>query len=163
MNMKEKRGLQMAITTIIMIILSIAILTILIVFLNSQTGFLSKWFKTQTTQSNVDAVISACDGLVISGSVYAYCCEKKEIVFGTNEAGKPANVDDIVRGCEVACVGQSQDAFCRQVRTVKFGQETLSWNGTAVSKVTSSQGTCENMTSAVNYPNVKVKACPNLC
>ncbi len=47
----------MAMTTVIMIVLSIAVLTILVIFLNSQTGFLSKWFKTQSTQSNVDIVV----------------------------------------------------------------------------------------------------------
>jgi len=96
--MRNKRGLEMVVTTVIMIILSIAILTILIVFLNSQTGFLAKWFKTQSTQSNVDAVISACDGLVTSQSVYAYCCEKKEVSFGEGGA-KPVKLtcDNISR------------------------------------------------------------------
>ena len=77
-----KRGMEMAVTTVIMIILSIAVLTILVVFFNTQTGFLDKWFKTQTTASNVDAVVSACDNLVTSNSVYAYCCEDKEVRFG---------------------------------------------------------------------------------
>ena len=81
-NMEDKRGMEMAVTTVIMIVLSIAVLTILIVFLNSQTGFLSKWFKTQQTASNVDIVVSVCDGLVTSESVYAYCCEDKEVSFG---------------------------------------------------------------------------------
>lgn len=82
--MRNKKGLEMAVTTVIMIILSIAVLTILVIFLNSQTGFLSRWFKTQTTASNVDAVVSACDGLVTSQSSYAYCCEKKQVIFGGN-------------------------------------------------------------------------------
>ena len=78
----DKKGLEMAVTTVIMIVLSIAVLTILIVFLNSQTGFLSKWFRTQTTQSNVDAVVGVCDNLVTTEAVYAYCCETKDVVFG---------------------------------------------------------------------------------
>ena len=96
MNMK-KRGLEMAVTTVIMIILSIAVLTILVVFLNSQTGFLSKWFKTQTTASNVDAVVSACDNLVTTQSVYAYCCEEKEVVFGEGEQNVKMTCDNISR------------------------------------------------------------------
>jgi len=80
-NMK-KRGMEMAITTVIMIVLSISVLTILVIFFNAQTGFLSKWFKTQQTESNVDSIISVCDNLVTSGSVYAYCCEEKEVRFG---------------------------------------------------------------------------------
>ena len=80
--MRGKNGLEMAVTTVIMIVLSIAVLTILVVFFNSQTGFLSKWFKTQQSESNVDSVVSVCDNLVTSESVYAYCCEKKEVSFG---------------------------------------------------------------------------------
>ena len=80
--MGNRRGLEMVVTTVIMIVLSIAVLTVLVVFLNSQTGFLSKWFRTQTTESNVDVVVSACDNLVTTEAVYAYCCEKKEVRFG---------------------------------------------------------------------------------
>jgi hypothetical protein len=79
-----KKGLEMAVTTVILIILSISVLTLLVIFLNSQTGFLARWFKTQTTESNVDAVVSSCNNLVMIESVYAYCCEKKEVRF---EAG----------------------------------------------------------------------------
>jgi len=86
MVMRNKKGMEMAVTTVIMIILSITVLTILVIFFNSQTGFLDKWFKTQSTASNIDAVVSACDGLVTSQSIYAYCCEEKEIRFG--EKGK---------------------------------------------------------------------------
>ena len=91
----RKKGLEMAVTTVIMIILSITVLTILVVFFNSQTGFLSKWFKTQNTASNVDAVVSACDGLVTSESVYAYCCGEKEVVFGGNKTGVKLSCDNI--------------------------------------------------------------------
>jgi hypothetical protein len=83
----KKSGIQMAVTTVIMIILSITILTILIIFVNSQTGFLSKYFRTQTTESNVDVVVSACDNLVTTESVYAYCCEEKEVSFGEDKGG----------------------------------------------------------------------------
>ncbi len=93
----EKRGLEMVVTTMIMIVLSIAVLTILVVFLNSQTGFLSKWFKTQSTESNVDVVISACDGLVTSESVYAYCCERKEVAFGEGNSNIKISCDNISR------------------------------------------------------------------
>ena len=102
MNMKKKKGMQMAITTVIMIILSIAVLTILIVFLNSQTGFLSKWFRAQTTQSNVAAVISACDGLVTTQSVYAYCCEEKEVIFG--EKGEVIDGEVVNKNRKFKCV-----------------------------------------------------------
>ena len=83
----RKDGVQMAVTTVIMIILSITILTILIIFVNSQTGFLSKYFRTQTTESNVDIVVSSCEGLVTSESLYSYCCNDKEVSFGEGVSG----------------------------------------------------------------------------
>ena len=85
MMVMKKKGLEMAITTVIMIILSIAVLTVLVVFFNSQTGFLSRWFGTQTSESNVDAVVSGCESLVTSESLYSYCCEKKEVIFGNKD------------------------------------------------------------------------------
>ena len=94
MNMK-KRGLEMAVTTVIMIILSIAVLTILVVFVNSQTGFLSRWFGTYESESNVDLVVSACNSLVAVDSVYSYCCEEKEIVL--------ADGDVLRQTCNVSC------------------------------------------------------------
>ncbi len=83
-NMKE-RGMEMAVTTVIMIILSIAVLTILVIFVNSQTGFLSRWFKGYEGGSNVDVVVSSCNNLVATESVYSYCCEVKEVVLGDGE------------------------------------------------------------------------------
>jgi len=77
----NKRGLEMAVTTVIMIILSIAVLTILIVFVNSQTGFLSRWFGEQQSESNVDYVVSNCNALVATEAVYSYCCEMREIIL----------------------------------------------------------------------------------
>jgi len=79
---RDKSGLEMAITTVIMIILSISVLTVLIVFFNSQTHFLSRWFGAQSSQGNVDAFISSCNSLVVSESFYAYCCEEKLVEFG---------------------------------------------------------------------------------
>ena len=95
--MRDKRAMEMAVTTVIMIVLSIAVLTILVIFLNVQTGFLSKWFKVQTTESNVDSVVGVCDNLVTSESVYAYCCEKKEVVFGEGKKNVKLSCDDISR------------------------------------------------------------------
>jgi hypothetical protein len=124
MNMKKK-GMQMAITTVMMIILSITVLTILIIFFNSQTGFLSKWFKTQTTQSNVDAVIGACDGLVMSDSIYAYCCEDKRVVFG--ERGKLDDEGKVIR--------KSVDLTCAEIAKAD-------WAGGRVGKMECAANIC---------------------
>jgi len=104
-GMRNDRGLQMAVTTVIMIILSIAVLTILIVFVNSQTGFLYKWFGTYESESNVDTVVSACNSLVAVDAAYSYCCEEKEIILADSEAvDDEGNVVDtsFKRTCDAA-------------------------------------------------------------
>ena len=102
----EKRGLEMAVTTVIMIILSIAVLTILVIFVNSQTGFLSRWLGTQGSESNVDSVISTCNAFVATDSVYSYCCEEKLIVFGgdgdVDEDGNVVEKKDLRQTCNIA-------------------------------------------------------------
>lgn len=81
----------------------------------------------------------------------------------TELGGGSANVDDVVRGCEVACAQQGKNSFCDRERTVNYGIKKKAWNGTGLSNVTSSVGTCRNMTSSTNYPSVGVKPCPGLC
>jgi len=88
--------LEMAVTTVIMIILSIAVLTILIVFVNSQTGFLSRWFKAQESESNVDLIVSTCNNLVSTELVYSYCCEEKDIVLADGSVLRQSC--DVARG-----------------------------------------------------------------
>ena len=96
----------MAVTTVIMIILSIAVLTILIIFVNSQTGFLSRWLGTQSSESNVDSVISTCNAFVATESVYSYCCEKKVIILGgdgeVDDDGNVVEKENLKQTCAVA-------------------------------------------------------------
>lgn len=92
--MKEKKGLEMAITTVIMIILSISVLTVLIIYFNSQTGFFSRFFKTHSSVSNVDDVISSCNSLVDREAFYTYCCEAKEVKLVGNSSFEKLTCDD---------------------------------------------------------------------
>jgi hypothetical protein len=101
----NKRGLEMAVTTVIMIILSIAVLTILIVYVNSQTGFLSRWLGNYESKSNVDEVVGVCNNLVATEAYYSYCCEKRDIILGGK--GKVDENGDVVENelsetCDVA-------------------------------------------------------------
>jgi hypothetical protein len=77
--MNNKKGMEMTTTTIVMIVLSIAVLTILLFILSSQTGLFSKWMKSQNSESTVDPFLSKCNSLIETDSVYSYCCEKKEV------------------------------------------------------------------------------------
>ena len=82
----------------------------------------------------------------------------------TEFGGGGANVDTIVQACALDCTTGSEYGFCTQVRTVNYGDKKEAWNGTGISNVTSSPGTCYNMSSGGdNYPGVSVASCPGLC
>jgi hypothetical protein len=100
----KKNGLQMVMTVVILMILSIAAVAALVVILNSQTGFLSKWIKGQQSESNVDFVISTCNNFVASGSTYSYCCEVKEITFGDKLDEEGNKRETLTQTCKVARV-----------------------------------------------------------
>jgi hypothetical protein len=82
----KKKGLQMVMTIVIVMILSIAALVSLIMLVNSQTGFLSKWLEGKQGESNVDSVIVTCNSLVVREAAYSYCCEKREVVLSKEES-----------------------------------------------------------------------------
>jgi len=123
--MENKKGQQMTLGTIVLIVLGIAVLVFLIF------GFSTGW-----------------------GNLW-----ERVTAFG----GGSANVDTIVQACALACTGQSSDAYCNQEKTVRYGVKKRAWNGTGMSNVTSSIGTCFNMTNSEKYPGVGVAPCGNLC
>ena len=81
----KKNAMQMAISTIILIILGIAILVGLIFMLVTQTGIFSDYLGTIQSETNVDVIASACDNLVLSEQSYSYCCEVNEVVTTTGD------------------------------------------------------------------------------
>ena len=85
----------MSISTIVVIVLAIVVLTLLVVFFTSQAGELSDNVDAQSSDSNIDAVVVACSGLVTSQSTYAYCCEKKDVVFGEDVEDAKLTCDEI--------------------------------------------------------------------
>ena len=93
-KMKDKKGLEMAITTVILIILSISVLTVLVIYFNSQTGFFTRFFKTHTSVTNVDDIVSSCNALVDREGYYTYCCEIKEIKLQGEEIIRESTCDD---------------------------------------------------------------------
>ena len=109
--MKEKGGLQMVMTVVILMILSIAAAVALIIFVNSQTGFLSKWLDGKQGESNVDEVVVVCNSLVVREAAYGYCCEDREVVLKDgdsdtmtcNDARKEDWSGDRIN--ELSCIG----------------------------------------------------------
>jgi len=72
----------MAVTTVIMIILSISALAILVYFFSSQSERLEDTVRSQNSESNVDEVVVLCNGFARRDAGFAFCCERQKIVFG---------------------------------------------------------------------------------
>lgn len=80
----NKRGLELAIGTLVVIILAIVVLIFLLIFWNSQTGIFSDFFSSFVGKSNVDALVTSCNSLVTQQAVYEYCCIKKDVRYEQN-------------------------------------------------------------------------------
>jgi hypothetical protein len=87
----DKKGLEMAINTIVTLVLAIAVLLFMFLFFTDAGGeFLGK-IKGHSGYSNVDIVVDNCNFYVDTEAEYGYCCEKKDVKYledGEKESGK---------------------------------------------------------------------------
>ena len=74
-----KKGFELTINTIILIVLGILLLTGLLYLLFNQERFFQNSLEEVSEKSNVDLVISNCNLLVDRESYFSYCCEKREV------------------------------------------------------------------------------------
>ncbi len=84
--------MQMAISTVILIVLGVLVLSGLIFMFVNQIGFFKEY--VDVADSNVDVVVSACNLLVTGDSLYTYCCEKKKVYFGEGLEEVEVNCDE---------------------------------------------------------------------
>jgi len=84
--MEDKRGFELVMNTAVVMILAIVVLLVLIGFFMIGSGDFMDKIRGYFSYSNVDSVVSGCNLLVDSGSVNAFCCEKKKVKY--NEGGK---------------------------------------------------------------------------
>lgn len=78
----NKKGFELAMNTMVIVILAIIFLVAMIVIFNYQTGFFSSMLRNFSGKSNVDAVVIACNSLVNQQANYEYCCVSKDIAMG---------------------------------------------------------------------------------
>lgn len=97
---KNKRGMQLTISTLVVIVLAILVLVVLVV------GFTMGWQQfweriTGYSSSDFDNIKSACDTKCVTNSAYDFCCVERDLdgetVFCTD--GR-FNID-----CEINCEG----------------------------------------------------------
>ena len=83
-GVKNKKGLQLAVSTIIIIILGILVLVGLLFLWNQQTGVFSDFLGNIVGKTNVDAVVVSCNALYNQQSFYDFCCVKREVRYELN-------------------------------------------------------------------------------
>lgn len=78
---KNKKALELAINTIVILVLAILLLAFLVLFF-TETGknFLGKT-RGYTSEVNVDEVVKGCNILADTNKEYSYCCEKKGVIY----------------------------------------------------------------------------------
>lgn len=82
--MKDKRGFELGISTLVVLILAIILLIILVAILTMGTGNFYSTIKGYFSYSNVDKVLSTCNIYATSNQKYNYCCEKNNIKYYNN-------------------------------------------------------------------------------
>ena len=97
MLIMNKRGQDLSTSTIILIILGIAVLVILII------GFTIGWQKVLPfiSSNNVDTIVNQCQASCTTSDVYGYCTLQRKLVaddLPTDAAGKVQK--DVSNTCE---------------------------------------------------------------
>ena len=77
----DKRGLQLAINTIVTLVLALVVLAFMVIFFTgTSTDFMNK-IKSYFSYSNVDNLVSSCNILSETNAQYSFCCEKKLVKY----------------------------------------------------------------------------------
>ena len=76
---EDKKGMEMAFTTLVVIILAVIILgSIIFIFTNGSAKF-KDLISVFSSKSNVDSVVDNCNSLADTNQRYEYCCSSKTI------------------------------------------------------------------------------------
>lgn len=87
----NKKGMEMAINTIVTMVLALMILLFMFLFFTDAGGEFVGKIKGHSSYSNVDAIIDKCNFHVESDAKYSYCCEKWDVRYldeGLEEKGE---------------------------------------------------------------------------
>jgi hypothetical protein len=77
MKEKNKRGFEIAISTIVLLILGLVVLIVLILLFTGQAQRFLNYLSGSA--SDVDDAVSICNSQTFETQSYAYCCEKKKV------------------------------------------------------------------------------------
>jgi len=80
---QNKRGLEMSISLIVIVVISVFVLIGVLYILNKQTGLFSDLLGNLQGKSNIDSVTLACNSFIQQNADYEYCCAKRKVVLGS--------------------------------------------------------------------------------
>lgn len=81
----DKRGLELAINTIVILVLALVLLVVIIMFFTeTSTGFFDKT-KSYFSYSNIGNVVNGCSIFADTENKYSFCCEKKTVKYFEND------------------------------------------------------------------------------
>jgi hypothetical protein len=81
----DKKGFELAINTVIAMILAIVLLAFLVVFFTMGSQNFLDTVKGFFSHSNVDSVVNSCNIFASSNFQYKFCCEKQKVKYYDNE------------------------------------------------------------------------------
>lgn len=79
--MRNKKGFQLAVNTVVIMILAIVVLLFLIGFFMLGSGSFMDKIKGYFSYSNVDSIRQGCEVLVNSGQINSFCCDVKTVRY----------------------------------------------------------------------------------
>jgi hypothetical protein len=137
--MVNKKGQEMSVTTLVLIVVGVVLLVMLI--LGFSMGWKNLWGKINVLGggSNVEAVIQACSISATSDSTYSYCNEFKKVTIGSEtkyyncqapgvesalEKHLICKDDPIKTYCENLASGKTTVAQNKEVRETKVNDKT---------------------------------------
>ena len=112
--MRDKRGLEIAINTLILMILGIVVLIAIVLFF--VMGAEDFGGHLDDNSVNVDEVIVNCNSYVTRDAKYMYCCEEKTVRFSKESSVKVTC--DFARDAEWAS-GRINELDCSAVSCLK--------------------------------------------
>lgn len=81
----NKRGFELALNTIVLLVLAMLVLLFGILFFTKGSESFSDTITSYFSYSNVDSVVQRCNILADSNSVNGFCCEKIEIKYYSDD------------------------------------------------------------------------------
>lgn len=100
----DKRGFELAISTLVVIVL--ALLILLVLALAFTGGFQKFWLTVKSYfVSDVSTIKQACENACNSGLSYDFCCVEREVDFGQGKEQVTCQEKRLNISCNLDCEG----------------------------------------------------------